>query len=384
MTVKDPAFELGPIRPPSEARSLLLRCTRNCPWNRCEFCHTYRGRKFQLRSVEEVTGDIDAMAFIADEIREISRKMGCGGEVGRSVALRAFEERKGDELWRTVAAWLCYGPKSAFLQDANSLIMKTPDLVRILEHLKSRFPGIERITSYARSHTLARKPVEELVLLRKAGLTRIHIGMESGSDEVLKLVQKGVTAAQHIEAGQRVKDAGIELSEYVMPGLGGRALSKSHAVDTASALNKIDPDFIRLRSLALPPGTALHDRWVSGEFVRLTDDEVIGEIRLFISELGGIHSVLASDHILNLLEDLGGTFPGDKDSMLAVIDRYSALPDRRRLLFKFGRRMGRYRTIEEMEADPMRESVENMMERAGITDDASYEKKLSEIMMNFI
>jgi hypothetical protein len=381
---ENPAFELGPIRPPSEAQSLLLRCTRNCPWNRCEFCHTYRGRKFQLRTVDEVKCDIDAMASISGEIRDLSRKMGANGRVTRAVALRAFEERHGDELWRTVAAWLYNGPRSAFLQDANSLIMKTDDLVEILLYLKAKFPVIERITSYARSHTLARKPVDELLQLREAGLTRIHIGMESGCDEVLKLVQKGVTAAQHIEAGRRVKAAGMELSEYVMPGLGGKDLSEKHAVDTACALNEIDPDFIRLRSLALPPGTGLHDKWVAGEFTRLTDDGAVREIRLFISRLEGIHSILASDHILNLLEDLGGRFPGDKAPMLGEIDRYLSMPDRQRLVFKFGRRTGRYRSMDEMEADPMRESVEQMMDRAGITDEASYENRLTEIMMSFI
>ncbi len=144
---------------------------------------------------------------------------------------------KPEELAAFHAAYhWCFagGMQSVFIQDANSLIIKTAELVEILTHLKMRFPAIQRITSYARSHTLARKSVEELRDLRDAGLNRIHVGLESGSDEILKRVRKGVTKQIHVEAGIRVKEAGIELSEYFMPGLGGRALSEENALPVKS------------------------------------------------------------------------------------------------------------------------------------------------------
>jgi len=151
-----------------------------------------------------------------------------------------------------------------FLQDANSLIVKPDQLIRILRHLRSRFPWVDRITSYARSHTIARISDGNLRQMREAGLNRIHIGLESGSDAVLDRVRKGVDKRTQIKAGQKVKKAGMELSEYVMPGLGGKALSRDHALETADALNRINPDFIRLRTLALPGGIPLADEHRSG------------------------------------------------------------------------------------------------------------------------
>ena len=213
-------FEQGPIRPPSEAASLLVRVTRNCPWNKCAFCHTYRGSKFELRSVDEVKKDIQAMKDIADEIIGLSWKWGEGGRVNRNVLRQIYNSKDFyNDFIYTVAAWLYFGGENVFLQDANSLILKTADLVSILDFLREKFPQIKRITSYCRSHTAARKTAAEFQQLKKAGLSRIHIGMESGSDEVLSLIHKGVTAEDHIKAGLNIKQAGIELSDYVMPGL---------------------------------------------------------------------------------------------------------------------------------------------------------------------
>ena len=348
-------FEQGPIRPPSEAQSLLIRVTRNCPWNRCAFCPVYKGAPFSLRTVEEIKRDIDTVKEMVERITVLSWKLGRAGRVDEAVLESVSRQGGFSDSFRSVAFWLHHGGRSAFLQDANTLIMKTPDLLKVVSYLKAAFPDLERITSYARSHTLARKPVEGLRQLREAGLNRIHVGLESGSDRVLARVNKGTTAAEQIEGGRRVVEAGIELSEYVMPGLGGRELSREHALETARVLNAVNPHFIRLRSLALPQGTPLRDLWESGRIERLSDEEIVREERLFLEHLEGIRSTVVSDHILNLLEEVQGRLPEDKARMLAVIDRYLGLPAPERLLFQLGRRLGQFQTLDAL-GDPVQRS----------------------------
>lgn len=154
-------FELGPIRPPSEAYSLLIRATRNCPWNKCLFCPVYKGTKFELRTVEEIQRDIEAAKAISDGINEIAGKMGYGGSV-REVAAMLYNQQEYEQCVRNVALWLFAGGKSAFLQDSNTLIMKTPELVQVITFLRKTFPNINRVTTYGRSQTAARKSLEEL------------------------------------------------------------------------------------------------------------------------------------------------------------------------------------------------------------------------------
>ncbi len=356
-------FEQGPIRPPSEARSLLIRVTRNCSWNRCEFCPVYKGAPFSRRTVEEIKADIDTVKEIVDSLKRMAWQGGFGGSIDRRLVEGILQDERYSESFRSVALWLYYGGESAFLQDANSLVMKTPNLVEVVSYLKETFPEVKRVTSYARSSTLARKPVEELRQLKAAGLNRIHVGLESGSDEVLAFVRKGVTAAQQIEGGQRVVAAGIELSEYVMPGLGGRRLSRENALETARVLNAINPDFIRIRSLALPAGTGLREKWEQGEFERPSDEEMVHELRLFIESLDGIHSYVASDHILNLLEELEGRLPEDKPALLDLIDRFLSLPADERLLFQLGRRLGLFRSLSDREDPGLRARAEQLKEK---------------------
>jgi len=356
----DLTFEQGPIRPPSEARSLLMRFTRNCPWNKCTFCPIYKGQKFSRRSVKEIKRDIDNISEIIDDIKCISLALGEGGRLTRDV-LKIIWSQTSAYYYRTVALWLYYGEGNVFIQDANSLIMPTSDLVEVLRYLKEKIPGVRRITSYARSSTLSRKTLEEVKELKEAGLTRIHIGLESGSDNVLKFVKKGTTAAKHIDAGVKVREAGITLSEYVMPGLGGKRWWEEHALETARVLNEINPDFIRLRSLRIPPTAPLYQDFVSGRFEPLSDDEVVREIRLFIKSLEGITSTLTSDHIINLLEEVEGTFPQDKEKMLSVIDRYLNLPEREKLLYRLGRRGGTLRCLDDLKDPVLRDKLETAL-----------------------
>ncbi len=385
-------FEIGPIRPPSEAQSLLLRVTRNCPWNKCEFCHTYKGELFSFRTVEEIKKDIDGVKGIVDEIRHRSWSMGFAGELSQDFLRTFFRQTGGyDQAFQSVAGWLYFGGTQVFLQDANSLLVKTPELVEILHYLLERFPSIQRITSYARARTLAKKSVSELKELCAAGLSRIHIGMETGYDPLLQYMKKGVTSKEQIQAGRNVVESGISLSEYVMPGLGGKQWSREHATETARVLNEINPDFIRLRSLYVRRNMPLYPKVESGEFIRLSDDEVASEIKLFITSLNGIQSTVVSDHILNLLEEVEGKLPEDREKMIGVIDRYLSLPAEERLLYRVGRRLGYYRSLFDLQDLPLRgrigkmiEEVRHSLSREGDPLSEEVEREIYRLMENYI
>jgi len=351
-------FETGPIRPPSEAYSLLIRATRNCPWNRCRFCHTYKGEKFELRPAEDVLKDIETVKRIADGIKELAFSAGYAGNV-RDVAAYMYSHPTASESLRQVALWQFAGGKSAFLQDANSIIMRTPDLIKVVSVLKQTFPDITRITSYCRSKTAAKKTLTEMMEIHEAGVTRIHVGMESGSNAVLKIVNKGMTADDHISGGRNIKEAGIELSEYYMPGLGGRKLWQEHAAESARVLNSINPDFVRLRTLMVSPALEMWANVESGEFEIMGEDEMVKEIGEFISRLD-FTGELKSDHILNLLPELEGKFPAAKQACLDTVNRYLNMPLRERLNYRLGRRAGIYERLADMhDADRYRKVDEN-------------------------
>ncbi len=352
MHAKPPTFEQGPIRPPNEARSLLLRLTRNCPWNQCLFCPVYKRNKFSLRTVDEIKEDILSAKQVADDIKALSWKLGHNGAVNDAVISTIFNQTDTTTQYRSIAAWLYYQTDACFLQDADNLIMPTKDLVAVLQFLKAQFPEIKRVTTYSRSRTVIRKSVDALKQIREAGLDRVHIGLESGYDPLLKLMKKGVTGAQHIEAGKRLMAAGVEVSEYVMPGLGGQEMWRDHAIETAKVLNQINPHFIRLRSLRVPDHVPLHKRLEDGSFTMQTDDKLAEEIGLFIQTLDGITSTVTSDHIMNLLEEASGTLPDDKEKILAVIQSYQDLSESDRLIYRAGRRGGAYRSTDDLKRDP--------------------------------
>jgi radical SAM superfamily enzyme YgiQ (UPF0313 family) len=380
-----PEIEQGPIRPPSEAHSLLLRVTRNCSWNHCEFCHIYKGERFAPRTVEEVKKDIDTIQAMVSEIRALSWSGGFGGEITASLANSILNRPQlFPEGYRSVILWLYKGGKNVFLQDANNLILRTRDLVEILTYLRKTFPSVDRVTTYSRAKTVSRKTVDELRELHNAGLSRIHMGLESGYDRLLELVKKGVTARDHIDAGRKVKEAGISLSEYIMPGLGGKAMWREHAIETARVLNQVDPDFIRVRTLKVLKIMPLYRKVESGELELLSDDEIVAEERLLIDNLDWIHSRFTSDHILNLLEELDGDFPEAKDRMLATIDRYLALDQAERENFRLGRSSGYYRSLDDMENPDLRARIDQIRKRIETERPGQFEQVISELMGSFI
>ncbi len=299
---------MGPIRPPSEAYSLLIRVTENCPWNRCEFCSVFKGQKFSVRPIEDVKGDIRSVIQTVEDCYRWAERSGI--TVTQIARLNGF-------IWLQDE-----GVISAFLQDSDALVVKTEPLVEIVELLYRTFPTLQRVCSYSRAKTICRKTPEDLKRLRDAGLSRVHIGLETGDDELLEYVQKGATAAEQIEAGRKAVAAGFEVSEYVMPGLGGRERWRQHAINSARVLNEIDPHFIRLRSFHPASGTPLYDKVRDGQLTVQSLEGMLIELRTFVEALEVNSRFVVSDFAWNSFAgEADGKLPEEKAHVLEEIDR---------------------------------------------------------------
>jgi len=328
------SFAVGVYRPPSEggSASLLLRVTENCPWNKCTFCEMYKGHRFGYRSAEAVKTDIDTVKAIMGEIRKVSIKVGQEGRITRDV-LRAIlslnPSINENRCFSTVFRWLYAGGKTAFLQDANSMIMRPHEFIDVLQHLRKTLASLTRVTSYTRSKTLAQRKLSELIAIREAGLDRIHVGLESGDDEILKMVCKGVTSDEQIEGGKKAMSAGFQLSEYWMPDLGGRKRWRQHAENTTRVLNEINPHYIRSRPFVPRHGTEIFKDYEQGRLQISLPRERLEELRIMIENLN-VTSRVCFDHKMNswtnrqggLLFSMdyeGYKFPEEKSRVLELI-----------------------------------------------------------------
>ena len=336
-------FEVGRYRPPSEGGtySLLIRVTRNCPWNRCTFCGMYKGERFTPRSTAEVMADIDTVAAICNRLLTTSHRLGHGGQLTREVVvelLRSEPEVADVVGLDMVINWLASGARTVFLQDGDSLALRPDRLAEILRHLTSTFPSIRRITSYARAKTLFRRDPDDLCALREAGLSRLHVGLESGDDEVLLRIAKGVTSAQQIAAGRKAVAAGFELSEYWMPGLGGCRRSTRHVANTARVVNDIAPHYLRSRPFFPWPGTPIAEEIERGEVRLLTPRDHLAEVRALVEQLQ-FDGRVCFDHAGNYwrgrnggnllrLDYEGYKLPEERSKLLFVIDEGLGLLER--------------------------------------------------------
>ena len=269
----------GPIyRPPSEADSLLIQATIGCPHNKCTFCMVYKnGPRYKVRDVKDIKADIlKASDIYGDHVRAL------------------------------------------FLPAGNTIAMKTGDLCDILKFANETFSNLERITVYGSSQYIHKKGPEGLKRLADAGLSRIHAGLESGDDIILKGIKKGTFSKEQIEAGRWVIEAGIELSLYVVLGIGGKDRTDAHARETARVLNEIVPDFIRLRTFVPKINTPLLAEVQTGTFQMLSPHEVLQETALLIKELHAT-SYLTSDHYTNYI-NLEGKLPEEKNRLLDKIN----------------------------------------------------------------
>ena len=269
----------GPIyRPPSEADSLLIQATVGCPHNKCTFCMIYKkGPPFKIRPVHDICDDIlEAHRLYGSQVRTL------------------------------------------FFPAGNTIVMPTDQLAEICGFALNTFPNLERMTVYGSSMYIARKGLENMEQLQEAGLKRIHVGLESGDDETLRRVKKGTNYPEQVLAGRLVKQAGMELSEYVILGLGGVERTQEHARATAKAINAIAPDFVRLRTLVPKINTLLLHQIKKRRFIMLSPHQVLNETRELIERIH-CETTLTSDHYTNYIQ-LEGRFPAAKEKLLSEID----------------------------------------------------------------
>ena len=302
----------------------------------------YKKNDFHTRTVADIKKDIDVMAEYRDRILEHKN-----GEDWNMPALQAEYLALSSEdammCYQMVFRWLTEGNSQAiFLQDANTMVLRPEWLIEIISYVRKRLPEIQRITSYGRANTLAKISDVDFKALRQAGLDRIHSGYESGSDKVLQMIAKGATQEEEIIGGQKVRNAGIELSIYFMPGVGGKALSEENALETAKVINAVDPDFVRLRTFVLRSGSLMEELQKNGQYTEPTDMEKLKEIRQMIAHIDPqkARGTLTSDHIINLLQQVSGSLDRDIPFMLSYIDAYLALPELEQRKYQLARRMG--------------------------------------------
>lgn len=272
-------YEGTVYRPPSEAGSLIIQLTIGCARNTCTFCNMYKDKKFRIRPLEEVAEDL-------------------------AMARKYYNRIKVRRI---------------FLADGDALIVKTKDLLYIIDKCKEYFPEVERISVYGAPKDILGKTPQELRQLREAGLDMVYMGLESGSDAVLQAVKKGVTAAEMIEAGKKVRAAGMVLSMTVISGLGGKKLWREHALGSAEVISAIKPEYVGFLTLMVEPGTEMYDELNRGEIELLDPQEVLDETELFIRNVDAEGTMFRSNHASNYIA-LGGTLNADRAQILAQIE----------------------------------------------------------------
>ena len=276
-------YEGDVYRPPSEANSLIIQLTIGCARNTCTFCTMYKQKKFRVRDLSEVIEDLH---------------------------------------W--AKEYYPYPFDRVFLADGDALIVKTADLITILDKIHELLPWVRRITTYGAAKDVLQKTPEELLLLQQHGLEMVYLGAESGSDKVLKDVCKGVSAAETVEACQKLKAAGIKISMTLITGLGGRADTYDHAIGSAKLVSAAKPEYLGLLTLTLGDGAPLKKAYQEGRFQRLSPLEGLEEQKLFLEHVDSEGTVLRSNHVSNYMS-LAGTLNQDREAMIAQLERAIAI-----------------------------------------------------------
>jgi radical SAM superfamily enzyme YgiQ (UPF0313 family) len=288
-------YERMIIRPPSEANSFLLPVTIGCSHNKCTFCGTYTGVKFRIRPLEDIKRDIDK-----------------------------------------VAQHYSWSLRRVFLEDGDALIAPQRRLVEVLKYLNEKFPHLDRIGTYTTPQAALIKSIDELKELNRLGLKIAYMGVETGDEELLKKIDKGASYDQIVEAGRKIKQAGITISVTVILGLGGIEGSKNHALKTARLLSDIDPDFAGALTILLVPGTPLHRDWEKGEFKLISPFQSLEELRLIIQNSSFTNCFFTANHASNYLP-IKARLPRQKAEVLKLIDDVLATKDMSRLRPEFTR-----------------------------------------------
>lgn len=267
------------IRPPSEADSLILQVTIGCSHNKCTFCPTYKGVSFQLKDQTIIDRDIELAS-----------------------------KRYGNFVRRV------------FLCDGDVLILKTEYLLELFSKLKKAFPYLQRIGLYGNGKSILRKSIEELKILKENGLGIVYLGVESGNDEVLERVKKGINSHQMLTAGKMVLDAGIKLSVTVLLGIGGKELSKEHAIDTGKLLTAMQPNYVGALTVMVIEGTPLYDEQKAGNFVLPSPFELLEELKVMIEYTDLKSGLFMANHASNYLP-LKIRMPKDKAFALDLLNK---------------------------------------------------------------
>jgi len=264
------------FRPPSEAYSLILQLTHGCSWNKCAFCEMYSSKKFKIRKEEDVFQDIDKTAEYSSDIRKV------------------------------------------FLADGNAMVLSSRKILKVLEYLNIKFPKLNRVSAYAIAKDLENKTTEELITLKESGLKLLYIGIETGDNELLKLVNKGETYESTVSNLLKVKEAGLKSSVMIINGLGGKIYSKQHAINSARIVNETQPDYLSTLVLSFPYTVEHFKKRFNGDYEEMSSIELLKELYLFISETNLDNVVFRSDHASNYLS-LKGILSRDKEKMLEDI-----------------------------------------------------------------
>lgn len=265
-------------RPPSEARSLIIQATVGCSYNKCDFCSMYKDDQFTIRPIEDVLADLKEMS----EIRPFFKRI--------------------------------------FLADGDALVLKTEDLISILDYAYEVFPALERVTAYATVNDLLRKPDEDLKLIREKGLEMLYIGLESGSDEILKSMNKDMPVSDYLKAIEKAHKAGFKTSVTVLDGLGGEDGMFENALETAKAISASKPTYLSYLSLQVHEGTPLADRQARGEFQLPDAVGFLEEIKVFLQNVDSEGTIFRSNHASNYL-NLKGNLNEDNERMIVEIDQ---------------------------------------------------------------
>lgn len=266
-------------RPPSEARSLIVQGTIGCSHNKCSFCNMYKDKQFRIRKLEDILKDIETGRQQFSNINRV------------------------------------------FLADGDALIIKTDELVEILEYIKSTIPECERIGVYASPKSIKSKSLSELKLLKNKGLDIAYLGLESGSDKVLMDINKGSSSKEIIECGKILKDSGLLVSITLISGIGGKENWKEHAIESAKAINEINPDYLGLLTLMIKEETQLHKDIQKGDFITLSPEEIAMETILMLRELDSEGTVFRSNHLSNYIP-LKGILNKDTSRMIQDLENF--------------------------------------------------------------
>lgn len=270
-------YEGALYRPPSEARSLIIQATVGCAHNGCTFCSMYKDKKFRIKPVEDILKEIEASSKMYSSFEKI------------------------------------------FIADGDAMIMKTDDLVLILDKIKEDYPRCKRVGIYATPKAVLLKSSEELIRLREKGIGIVYMGIESGDDETLKAINKGATADEIVQAGRKVKAAGMALSVTLISSIAGKEKSEQHAIKSAEIVSLINPEYASFLTLMLEEGTPLYKDHLKAAFRMLSEEDIMREIRLFLEKVDAPGCIFRANHASNYVS-LAGTLNEDRERLISEID----------------------------------------------------------------